>query len=459
MWLLWGRELAGGTLDTAEGPAFKPLPVALGVLLAPLGELAPTAWLGLARTAGLAAIGLAAVLAAQLAGDGGRAPTGPPRLAAGLAALGVGLTGSFLALSAAGAAEGLFVAALLASVLLWRSGRRGLALLGGLLCALVRVEAVPFLVLAAVPVWRKRPRARPVLALGLLALPAAWLLPDLLAADELLRSAGRARIPNPGQPALAEVPALESLRRAAGLALAPVALGVLLLRPERDRVAARLALAALAWVLLVAGMSQLGFSGEERYALPGVALLGVAGAVGLARLGGGRRWGPAVVLALALLAALPRLGGLPEERERLARAARLAGDLERAVGLAGGREAVLACGRPVVGPLRGPLLAYALAVAKRRVAFDPGAPGVVFVSRLSHERRPAPRVPPGHVTLARAGSWRVLARCGQERRRPTPGAEWDEWWSSSASIPAPRTRATASWRTAAAGSSPSTAGW
>ena len=28
-WLLWGREVAHGTLSTAEGPAFKPLPVAL----------------------------------------------------------------------------------------------------------------------------------------------------------------------------------------------------------------------------------------------------------------------------------------------------------------------------------------------------------------------------------------------------------------------------------------------
>ena len=26
-WLIWGRELAQGGLDTREGPAFKPLPV------------------------------------------------------------------------------------------------------------------------------------------------------------------------------------------------------------------------------------------------------------------------------------------------------------------------------------------------------------------------------------------------------------------------------------------------
>ncbi len=42
-WLLWGREVAGGGLSTVGGPAFKPLPVAICALLAPLGGAAP--WL------------------------------------------------------------------------------------------------------------------------------------------------------------------------------------------------------------------------------------------------------------------------------------------------------------------------------------------------------------------------------------------------------------------------------
>ena len=37
-WLLWGREIAHGTLSTEEMPAFKPLTVAVCTLLAPLGE-------------------------------------------------------------------------------------------------------------------------------------------------------------------------------------------------------------------------------------------------------------------------------------------------------------------------------------------------------------------------------------------------------------------------------------
>jgi hypothetical protein len=59
MWLLWGREVADGTLSTVDGPAFKPLPVAVCALLSPLGSAAPAAWVLLARVAALAAVLLA----------------------------------------------------------------------------------------------------------------------------------------------------------------------------------------------------------------------------------------------------------------------------------------------------------------------------------------------------------------------------------------------------------------
>ena len=52
-WLLWGREVAGGGLNTVDGPAFKPLPVAVCALLAPLGTgAAPWAWVLLVRAVG-----------------------------------------------------------------------------------------------------------------------------------------------------------------------------------------------------------------------------------------------------------------------------------------------------------------------------------------------------------------------------------------------------------------------
>ena len=424
MWLLWGRELAAGTLDTAEGPAFKPLPVAVCALLAPLGSAAPGVWLVLARTGALLAVALAARLAHDLAAEAAPPRSRAPLLAGAGAATGVALTGSLLSLAAGGAVEAAFIAAGLAAVLAWRADRPGLALACGVCCALLRVEAVPFLAVANVLVWRDRPAARPALAAAGLALPLLWLLPDALSTGDVLRSAARSRVPNPGQPALAEVPVLASLAAAAALAFVPVCLGTLALGIRRDRPAGVLAASGLAWLLLVAVMAQSGFSGEPRYALPGVAALTVAGAVGLARLAAGRPWAPVALAAAVVVAAVPRLGALPGEGDELAYAARLSTDLDRAVALAGGADSLLACGRPVVGHYRGPLLAYRLGVAKRHVIFDPGRTGVAFESRLSTAHAPAPAVPPRYRAVVRAGSWRVVARCAHPMARlsgVTPG--------------------------------------
>jgi len=82
MWLLWGREVAEASLDTRDGPAFKPLPVAVCALLAPLGAAAPVAWVLLVRTAGLVAVYLAWRVGRRLAGGS--------RLAGALRAASVG---------------------------------------------------------------------------------------------------------------------------------------------------------------------------------------------------------------------------------------------------------------------------------------------------------------------------------------------------------------------------------
>jgi hypothetical protein len=81
------------------------------------------------------------------------------------------------------------------------------------------------------------------------------------------------------------------------------------------------------------------------------------------------------------------------------------------VAAAGGREAVLACGRPYVGPLRGPLLAYHLDVEKRRVGFAPTPPGTVFRSRLHRDATAEPPTGPAFAPATRVGRWEVLAAC------------------------------------------------
>ncbi len=464
-WLLWGREVADGGLSTVDGPAFKPLPVAVCALLAPLGSAAPWLWVLLVR--------VAAVLAAWLAFALGRRLAGGSAVAGALAAVGVLLCGALPAYSAAGAEPALVIALALGGAAAWHERRFRLALACGVGCALLRVEAWPFLLATGVVLWRRRPQDRPLLAALALLVPAAWLLPELIGSGDLLRSGSRARVANPGQPALAEFPGLAALEEAARLPLWPLWLGVAALvalwaarpgwaarmiatsgaaalsaaasRAPVARGAARSAAgltaraaaarrapgalvpaaAGAAWIGVVALMAEAGFSGEPRYALPGAAMIAISGAVGLVlaaraaprpRFAGRitpRPYALAAATLLVALAAAPRLAGLPEVRRDQAYQWRLAGDLAEAVRAAGGRDAVLACGRPYVGPLRGPLMAYRMDVAKRAVEPDdpPRAPGVIFRSALSAGATPAPVAPPRFAEVARAGIWQVLAAC------------------------------------------------
>jgi hypothetical protein len=118
-------------------------------------------------------------------------------------------------------------------------------------------------------------------------------------------------------------------------------------------------------------------------------------------------------IALTVVIAAPRIVALPDIRAAQRHQWALARDLDRAVAAAGGPAAVLACGRPYVGPYRGPLMAYALGVTKRTVEPDdpPAPPGMVFRARLTLASAPAPAASSAFGDVARAGEWEVLARC------------------------------------------------
>ena len=416
MGLKWGDELFTGQLSTLQGPAFKPLPVAVCALLAPLGQAAPWLWVLVAR--------LAAALAVVLAFRLGRRLAMGSLLAGALAAVGVVLCGPYLGLAAAGAAEGLLLALALAGAEAWRKDRPRWALACGVGAALVRVETWPFLLAGGVRYWRRRPQDRAFLVAAAVLVPTAWFIPEVMGSGDLLRSVHRAQLPDLSQPALADLPAWASLRAAATLPLwalwAGVAVAVGTAVTGRDQVArAALVPAAigLAWIGLVATMARAGFSGEPRYALPGAALVAVSGAAGLVvasrRL---LRW-PAAVTGLAaslvVLAAVPRIDDLAGVGTSQAYQWELQSQLPTAVASLGGRSAVLACGRPYVGPLRGPLLAYHLDVAKHVVDPDngPEAPGVVFRSALHAGGAATPPVPPGFHQVDQVGLWQVYVAC------------------------------------------------
>jgi len=254
--------------------------------------------------------------------------------------------------------------------------------------------------------WRRHPELRGPLVLCAVAVPALWLVPEWLGSGDLTRSGARARVSNPGLPATEAVPALAALREAAALPLWPLWIGACFTPPRLRPVL----FAGLAWIVLVALMAQAGFSGEPRYSLPGGACVAVAGAAGLLELARRRAVYAALVAMALLVAVAPKLAGLPDVRREQAYQRALDADLRRVITAAGGRTALLACGRPYVGHFRGPLLAYRLEVEKRRVAFEPSPPGVVFRSRL---RTDAAIEPPaeGFLPRARVGRWSVSVRC------------------------------------------------
>jgi len=398
-WLLWGREVAELRLSTAEGPAFKPLTVAVCALLSLVGGAAPVAWVLVARAGAVLAVWLAFRLGRELAGP----------YAGLIAATGVALCGGFLGYAAAGAETGWTIALGLAAMEAWRSGCPRAALACGVGCALLRVEAWPFLLVAGTVLWRRRPPDRALLCACAVAVPALWFVPELLGSGDLLRSGARARVPNPGQPATEAVPAFAALREAAALPLWPLWIGAAVCTLPASRHARPVLFAGLAWIALVAVMAQAGFSGEPRYSLPGAALVAIAGGAALVSVLRRPAWALLAVAALAAAAA-PKLVALGELRREQAWQWGLAGDLERVIAAGGGRDAVLACGRPYVGRLRGPLLAYHLDVEKRRVAFDPAAPGAVFRSQL-HPDAPVEPAGDGFAPRARTGRWELRVRC------------------------------------------------
>ena len=403
-WLLWGREIADGTLSTAAGPAFKPLPVFVTALLAPFGGAAPALWLFVVRFGALCAVWLAGSAATRLVREAG------VRIAAVSAGVFVVLTGGFVRHAAVGDAEPLLVALALGAFVLALDGRHRPALALGVLAALLRVEVWPFL--AAYALWSRADRR--VLAAIAVGVPLAWFLPEWLSSGELLRSGDRARVPNPGAPATADRPALATLELAlTAVVFLPAAAAALRARGR----AAIPALAGAAWIALVALMSEAGFSGEARYLLPGAAVIAISGGAGLARgwallppYTDSQRAHPprlaaaaAAILAIAAgaLTSLGDLAGLPA---RLNHQARLASELRDVT------ANLDVCGTPAVGRYRGTMLAYALDVPKHTVRAD-GRPGdLTFSSRLTREGAASPAAE--GVLVARTARWSVYRAGG-----------------------------------------------
>jgi hypothetical protein len=413
-WLVWGREVGHLELDTTGGPSWKPLPVLATTLLSATGELAPTLWLVLARTAGLLALVGAFRLAARFAGPVAGA------LAAGLLVLTPDGGPRFLRLVVEGHS-----APFTATLSLWAvdrhlAGRHGQTLLLMTACALDRPEAWPFLFAYAVWWWRTRPDRRALAVAALAVVPVLWFGADWWGSGDPWYGADAAQVVAGSvgdRVSLVWTQVARAVVLPAWIAAA-AAVVVAWRRGERELVA--IGAAAVAWLALVGGMSLgLGYAALSRFMLPAAAFVCVLAAVGVVRFAGAMPRGApraacvALVLAVSLPPMVSRALSLHVVSDGVTWRAHLERELDLALARAGGPDAVLACGRVSVSQSDVPRVAMAwkldvpLHRVERRV---PAGPGVAFVrAGRRDDERLAARPPAEARLIGHSEEWAVYA--------------------------------------------------
>jgi hypothetical protein len=434
-WLIWGRDLAHGTLSVGgSGTSWKPLPSIIDALFAPLGSGATDAWLVIARAGALFAVFMAFRLAWRLAQDRLRA------LAGVIAAASLVLTHEWVRRNGVGNAEGLMVAFGLLAIDRHMDRRHGQAFALLVLAGLIRVEMWPFAAAyGAWLAWRSTARVRVELALGALLIPLLWFGGDWVGSGSLTTASGRALHPIAGSPGASAHP-IQAVAVEAYLMLPlPVWIAIaaaLLLALARRRIDAVVALAGLAagWTAVVALMAQRGYPGLPRFLFMASALDAVASGVGaavvvgaFARIPGavgsrGRdaltlRTSRPIAVAGALLTcaafafgAAPAARLLPTDVAGVDKVADMDASLAHSVQAAGGADAVMDCGSPTTPWYTVTALAYDLGVPATDVHDRPeGARPVVFKLRR------------GNFRVSETGSCRLLAAKAPQVRHRAAG--------------------------------------
>ncbi len=425
-WIVWGREVAHLSLDTTGGPSWKPLPVAFTTIFSGFGmiddSIPPLLWLAVARAGALLAMALVFRLALRLAG-GSRWGT-----AAGLvAATALALTPEWLRYAAHGNEAPLAVAAMLWAVERHLVGSRRAALALGFAACLMRPEVFPFLAAYAAWIWRSEPAARKLILVCAVALPAFWLVPEWIGSGNPLAAGAQARSEPSWSLSRQDLPWLALLSRAhevfGPLLEAGMAVAVLLAWRERRRFELALGTTFVAWVILVAAMTQAGFSGNPRYLLPATVIACLLTGVGFVRLAqAAPRSVPAAAAAMVLAAvaislSAPRVTSLADQARTAAHTAQLDDDLALAVSRMGGGDAVVRRGAPTSDRAFVPHLAWLTTLPVGDVERSAGT-GLVFAAG---KRNPSTLVaqttpPPDLSGLTEVGRWKVyLPRQGPAR--------------------------------------------
>ncbi|MDZ7677908.1 MAG: hypothetical protein U5K29_05115 [Acidimicrobiales bacterium] len=409
-WLVWGREVGQLDLDTTGGPSWKPLPVLVTTMLAPLGPAAVSLWMLVARTGAL--LGLVATyrLAARFAG----APAGV--IAAALLLLTPDGDPRFLRLVGEGHVAPLTIALALFAVEAHLDERRRTALTLGWGVALLRPEAWPLLGIYALWLWWRDPSTRVFVVAILASVPMLWFGGDWWGSGSPWHGADAARVA--ASESLGGRTA-SALTAAGAMVVAPAwvaaGFGLVTARRRGERVLLAVAAGALAWSALVAALAvTLGYAALSRFYLPAAAAVCVLAGVGvvcsLPSPGRVRMlWVVGIVVAVAL--AVPRAAGIGPVVVAVADRGVLEADLDVVIERSGGPEILTSCGDVSVtgsGLLR-PAVAWKLDLPLHRV---PRArvdhPGTMLLrSGSSPDRQMSLRS--GAVVLARSSHWVAYA--------------------------------------------------
>jgi hypothetical protein len=404
-WLVWGREAGRLELDTAGGPSWKPLPVVATTVLALANGAAPALWLVLARAGGLLALAGAAALAGRLAGP----------VAAFAAAAAMALSDWWLFNTALGNSEGLLAAAVLWAAVAHLAGRHRAALALLLAAALLRPEAWPFLGLYALWLWRGGRERLPALSVALLPVPLLWFGPDALGAGGALGASDAARgTASPQSAVNAGFPALEVLLDFAELLTVPALLAAGAAVALGGRTERALAAAALAWVAIVAVMTQAGYAGNPRYNVAAAAVGCALAGAGIARMSSrspiaGLRRHSSLPLALALIAGVLvfTAGDLSDQVGELGERADRRTELDGLVSSAGEPCAPARTNQPMKA-----MLAWYLDTSMEHLADPPQASATVYQAPPGYAGEPSePQPPRGFEAAATNGDWRLYESC------------------------------------------------
>ena len=426
-WLVWGREIAHGTLHTPGGPTWKPLPVIFTTVFSVFGSAQPNLWLLVARAGAFAACVMVFRLAFRLTWSLGESLAAESRLGVfvpsalggliGMAAL--ALTGGFLSASTLGYSEGLMVAAVLIAIERHLDGHRHQAFILGFVAALDRPEVWPFWGLYGLWLMWKDPSSRVLVISLALATLFLWFVPQKWGSGSWFSGVTRANNPRKNSAAFASCPfcaelryhawpqVLLRLKAAAALTVVVALVGLWRGARSRDgwkpsgareRAMALLVLFGafgLGWWVLVAIETQAHFSGNDRYLVLGSAFITITGAAGFGwlalaiagwlrrHIGSLRERSGALVapllssgLCAIVFVIFPNWVGnnfidIPATHGSLLYQAHLREDLASLIERDGGAKHVLGCGTVMVEGFQVPMLAWYLDVRTLDVKAPP----------------------------------------------------------------------------------------